>query len=217
MLKILAAIGMVLLVLLLLLVWFILVPRSVFVEYTKAGGVTVKVRLFGFKVKVYPFNLTSNKKDKPEKKKAKKAKQQKPEQKNKKSFDIKEKLPQGMELVKTVLSAVKGVGRILLKGISVKDVSFTLPITAGNAYATQKQYAEITTAFYGFSVFLQKYVKFSCKSPIFIADFANLYADSTYFYCKIQASPSIMLSAGWYLFKIYKNLDKENINLTEEK
>ena len=136
MLKILAAIGMVLLVLLLLLVWFILVPRSVFVEYTKAGGVTVKVRLFGFKVKVYPFNLTSNKKDKPEKKKAKKAKQQKPEQKNKKSFDIKEKLPQGMELVKTVLSAVKGVGRILLKGISVKDVSFTLPITAGNAYAT---------------------------------------------------------------------------------
>ena len=217
MLKILAVIGMVLLILLLLIVWFILVPRSVFVEYTKQGGVTVKVRLFGFKIKVYPFNLPFAKKDKPKKQKQKKAKQQKPAQKKQKSFDIKEKLPQGMELVKTVLSAVKGVGRILLKGIAVKDVSFTLPITGKDAYATQKQYAEITTAFYGFSVFLQKYVKFSCKSPIFIADFANLYKDSTYFYCKIQASPSIMLSAGWYLFKIYKNLDKENKNLTEEK
>ena len=217
MLKILAVIGMVLLVLLLLIVWFILVPRSVFVEYTKAGGVTVKVRLFGFKVKVYPFSLPFAKKDKPEKPKQKKAKQQKPAQKTQKSFDIKEKLPQGMDLVKTVLSAVKGVGKILLKGIAIKDVSFTLPIAGKDAYATQKQYAEITTAFYGFSVFLQKYVKFSCKSPIFIADFANLYKDSTYFYCKIQASPSIMLSAGWYLFKIYKNLDKENKNLTEEK
>ena len=217
MLKILAVIGMVLLVLLLLIVWFILVPRSVFVEYTKAGGVTVKVRLFVFKVKVYPFSLSFAKKDKPEKAKQKKTKQQKPAQKTQKSFDIKEKLPQGMEFVKTVLSAVKGVGSILLKGIAVKDVSFTLPIAGKDAYATQKQYAEITTAFYGFSVFLQKYVKFSCKSPIFIADFANLYKDSTYFYCKIQASPSIMLSAGWYLFKIYKNLDKENKNLTEEK
>ena len=217
MLKILAVIGMVLLILLLLIVWFILVPRSVFVEYTKQGGVTVKVRLFGFKIKVYPFSLPFAKKDKPKKPKQKKAKQQKPAQKKQKSFDIKEKLPQGMELVKTVLSAVKGVGRILLKGIAIKDVSFTLPIAGKYAYATQKQYAEITTAIYGFSVFLQKYVKFSYKSPIFIADFANLYKDSTYFYCKIQASPSIMLSAGWYLFKIYKNLDKENKNLTEEK
>ena len=98
-----------------------------------------------------------------------------------------------------------------------KDVSFTVPISAKDAHETQKQYGIVTSAFYSLNVFLQKYVKIFYKNPVFVADFANLYKDSTYFYCKIQASPSIILSAGWYLFKIYKNLDKENKNLTEEK
>jgi hypothetical protein len=177
------------------------------------------VRLFVFKIKVYPFNLPFAKKDKPQKQKTEKAPQNtdsKP-QKTKKSFDIKEKLPQGMELVKTVLSAVKGVGRILLRGIAIKDVSFTLPVAGKNAHDTQNSYAKITTAFYAFSVFLQKYVRFNCKSPIFIADFANLYKDSTYFYCKIQASPSIILLVGWYLFKTYRRLTKNKPEIKPDK
>ena len=113
-----------------------------------------------------------------------------------------------MELVKEVLSAVRGVMAILLKGISIKDAAFTLPVYSGDAHRTQKQYGLITNAFYSFNIFLQKYVKIYWKSPVFIADFANLYDDSLYFYCKIQASPSIILMSGWYLFRIYRRLTK---------
>lgn len=219
MLKILAVLGWILLGLVALLVWVLIVPRTVFVEYSNRDSLVVRVRVFLFKIKVFPLNLPFKKKEnKTEKPKAKKkkstgkktAKKQQPaDKKDQKGFDIMEKLPKGMELVRTVLSAVKGVFRILLKGISIKDVSFNLPVTGGDAYAVQQKYGKITSAFYSFSIFLQKYVKFTCKSPVFIADFANLYADSTYFYCKVQASPCIILSVGWHLFKIYRSLDKK--------
>ena len=221
MLKILAVIGCILLCLIVLVLWVIIVPRAVFVEYTENAGVAVKVRIFLFKIKVYPLNLPFGKKerDKPKKEKAQKAAQpqgDKPNQ-NKKSSTLGEKLPKGMELVKTVLSAVKGVGRILLKGIAIKDVAFTVPISGKNAYDTQKLYGNVTSAFYTFSIFLQKYVRLNIKKPIFVADFADMYSHSTYFYCKIVASPGIKLSAGWYLFKIYKNLDKQNNKPLKEK
>ena len=51
MLKILAVIGWILLVLVVLLLWVIIVPRSVFVEYTNNTSLVVKVRIFLFKIK----------------------------------------------------------------------------------------------------------------------------------------------------------------------
>ena len=64
--KLLAVIGWILLGLLILLLWVIIVPRSVFVEYTNADSIVVKVRIFLFKIKVYPlpkFLTGRNKKD----------------------------------------------------------------------------------------------------------------------------------------------------------
>ena len=209
MLNILAVLGWIVLALLVLIVWVILVPRSVFVEYTNADGITVKVRIAFFKIKVYPLNLPFKKKEKEKKAKGKAKSGQNKQEEKSPLAQLKEDLPKGMELVKEILSTVKGVMAIILKGLYIKDVSFNLPINAGDAYNTQKQYGTITNAFYSFNIFLQKYVKISYKSPVFIADFANLYADSTYFYCKIQASPSIILAVGWHLFKIYRDLDKK--------
>lgn len=225
MLKVLAVIGWILFALLLLLLWVIIVPRSVFVEYTKAGSLVIKVRVFLFKIKVYPlpkiFAKGKSKKEKADKNK-------KPAESRNPSGDTAEKaapadktdkktsafssfmadMPKGFELVKEVLATVKGVMAILLRGIYIKDVSFTLPIKAKNAYETQKQYGIVTGAFYSLNVFLQKYVKIFYKKPIFVADFADMYRDSTYFYCKIQASPSIILVVGWYLLKTYRRLTK---------
>ena len=67
MLKILAVIGWILLVLIALLLWVIIVPRSVFVEYTDKTSLVVKVRIFLFKIKVYPLPKFLSKKDKKEK------------------------------------------------------------------------------------------------------------------------------------------------------
>ena len=210
MLKILTVTGWILLALVILLLWVIIVPRSIYVEYSKLHELTVKVRVFLFKIKVYPLNLPFKKKDRKKADKPKNGQDtQQPQQKKKSSVQqLMEDLPKGMELVKEVLGAVKGVTAILLKGISIKDAAFTLPVYAGDAYETQKQYGLVTNAFYSFNIFLQKYVKNFWKSPVFIADFANLYSDSLYFYCKIQASPSIILIAGWHLLKTYRRLTK---------
>ena len=208
MLKILAVTGWILLALLVLIVWVIIVPRSVYVEYSNVYGPVVKVRVFLFKIKVYPLNLPFGKKKKDKAEKTEKTDSQQPQKKKNTVQQLTENLPKGMELVKEVLTAVKGVGAMLLKGVKIKDTSFTLPIYSGDAHETQKQYGLITNAFYSFNIFLQKYVKISYKSPVFIADFANLYADSTYFYCKIQASPSIIIMICWYLFKTYRRITK---------
>jgi len=219
MLKILAVIGWILLVLLALAVWVIIVPRSVFVEYTNAKSLVVKVRVFLFKIKVYPlpkiFAKDKQKKEKADKKKKTDGQKPSGDTAQKKLSPLEkfmQDMPKGFELVKEVLSTVKGVMAILLKGIYIKDVSFTLPINAANAHETQKQYGIVTGAFYSLNVFLQKYVKILYKKPVFVADFANLYKDSTYFYCKIQASPSIILVVGWYLFKTYRRLTKNKPN-----
>ncbi len=213
MLKILTVTGWILLALVILLLWVIIVPRSIYVEYSKLHELTVKVRVFLFKIKVYPLNFPFKKKDGKKKGKAENTRgtQQPPQPQQKKKSQLQQlmqDLPKGMELVKEVLGAVKGVTAILLKGIRIKDASFTLPVYAGDAHETQKQYGIVTNAFYSFNIFLQKYVKIFWKSPVFIADFANLYSDSLYFYCKIQASPSIILVAGWYLLKTYRRLTK---------
>ena len=210
MLKILTVTGWILLALVILLLWVIIVPRSIYVEYSKLHELTVKVRVFLFKIKVYPLNLPFKKKDRKKGDKPKKGQDTpQPQQKKKSQLQqLMQDLPKGMELVKEVLGAVKGVTAILLKGIRIKDASFTLPVYAGDAHETQKQYGIVTNAFYSFNIFLQKYVKIFWKSPVFIADFANLYSDSLYFYCKIQASPSIILVAGWYLLKTYRRLTK---------
>ena len=225
MLKILAVIGWILLVLVVLLLWVIIVPRSVFVEYTSNTSLVVKIRIFLFKIKVYPLPKFLSNKDKKEKSAKKKktdaqktasadtAKEEKPSAFKKFMADM----PKGFELVKEVLSAVKGVMAILLKGISIKDVSFTVPISAKDAHETQKQYGIVTSAFYSLNVFLQKYVKIFYKKPMFVADFANLYKDSAYFYCKIQASPSIILLVGWYLFKTYRRLTKNKPEIKPDK
>ena len=231
MLDVLAVIGWILLGLLVLLLWVIIVPRSVFVEYTNAASLVVKVRVFLFKIKVYPLPKFLTNRDKPKKKdkKQKKTAKKKAGGKKQQSGDTAKKeeksgfkkfmsdMPKGFELVKEAVSTVKGVMAILLKGIYIKDVSFTVPVNAGDAHETQKQYGIITSAFYSLNIFLQKYVKIFYKKPVFVADFANLYKDSTYFYCKIQASPSIILLVGWYLFKTYRRLTKNKPEIKPDK
>ncbi len=211
MLKILAVLGWIFLILIALVLWVVIIPRSFFVQYTEKNGLEVKVRIFAFKIKIYPipsvFKKSEKTKSSPKTKQAAETKKEKAKQPSAlKSFM--EDMPSGLELVKEVLAAVKGVAAILLKGIYIKDVSFTVPIYSIDAYETQKQYGIITNSFYTFNIFLQKYVNIFYKKPVFIADFANLYSESTYFYCKVQASPIIILSAGWFLVKTYLRITK---------
>ena len=114
------------------------------------------------------------------------------------------------DLVKQTVSAFKGLMKRVLKAIKFKDISFTLPIHKEDAFETRQAYGKATTAFYTLSSFLQMYVNISFKSPIFVADFADKYGQSVYFYGQITASPVLLLAAALYGFKRYKTILENN-------
>ena len=85
-----------------------------------------------------------------------------------------------------------------------------MPIHKEDAFETRQAYGKATTAFYTLSAFLQMYVNISFKSPIFVADFADKYGQSVYFYGQITASPVLLLAAALYGFKRYKTILENN-------
>ena len=113
-------------------------------------------------------------------------------------------------LVKQIISAAKGVMKRILRAIKFSDISFTVPIYDEDPMRTQQKYAAATTGFYALSIFLQKNMQVYYKSPIFVADFANRHSESTYFYCKISASPILLMSAAYFAYKQFKLIMNNN-------
>ena len=204
--KILAVLGKVLLCLLALVLWVVIIPRSFWVEYTARDKVCLWVRLIFFKVKIYPLPKLSSFKEK-EKKPSREPKSEKNQRKKPKVSDD---LQLSFDLVKQTVSAFKGLMKRVLKAIKFKDISFTLPIQKEDTFETRQAYGKATTAFYTLSSFLQMYVNISFKSPIFVADFADKYGQSVYFYGQITASPVLLLAAALYGFKRYKTILENN-------
>lgn len=208
-LKILSVLGIILGIILLLLLWIILMPRHFWVEYCKPDGPVVKMNIGPFRLRLFPLpdfiaKKMADKQDNPEKKKAEKTEKNTGEKSNPLS-DIQF----SFDLVKQVVSAAKGIMAKVFKAIKFRDLSFTVPIHNSDVLKTQQNYGLITNSFYSLSVFLQKHLQITFKSPIFIADFANQYKDSVYFYCQITASPVLLLAAAWFAYTQY-NLIIEN-------
>ncbi len=197
----------VLVFLLLLVLWVILVPRHFWVEYCKTDGLIVQVNLAFFKITLFPLPSFIKKEKKKKETQAEKEKE-KPADDGKTEKDKKQpQLPQfSFRLARDILSAAKGVMKRVLKAIKFSHVSFTVPVYGGRPEETQKKYAGITSAFYTFNIFLQQIVQVYYEKPIFIADFANLHTNSLYFYCKISASPVMLLAAAVFAFRQYRKI-----------
>ena len=197
----------VLVFLLLLVLWVILVPRHFWVEYCKTDGLIVQVNLAFFKITLFPLPSFIKKEKKKKETQAEKEKE-KPADDGKTEKDKKQpQLPQfSFRLARDILSAAKGVMKRVLKAIKFSHVSFTVPVYGGRPEETQKKYAGITSAFYTFNIFLQQIVHVYYEKPIFIADFANLHTNSLYFYCKISASPVMLLAAAVFAFRQYRKI-----------
>lgn len=207
--------------LLLLVLWVILVPRHFWVEYCKTDGLIVQVNLAFFKITLFPLPSFMKKGKEEKEPQAKEEKETLDDSGEKDGGKAKEPaLPEfSFQLVKDILGAAKGVMKRILKAIKFSHVSFTVPVYGGRPEETQKKYAGITSAFYTFNIFLQQFVQIYYEKPIFVADFANLHSKSLYFYCKISASPILLLSAGLFAFRQYRRImataggrgkDKEN-------
>ena len=197
----------VLVFLLLLVLWVILVPRHFWVEYCKTDGLIVQVNLAFFKITLFPLPSFIKKEKKKKEMRSEKEKE-KPTDDGKTEKDKKQpQLPQfSFRLARDILSAAKGVMKRVLKAIKFSHVSFTVPVYGGRPEETQKKYAGITSAFYTFNIFLQQIVQVYYEKPIFIADFANLHTNSLYFYCKISASPVMLLAAAVFAFRQYRKI-----------
>lgn len=212
-LKILSVIGIVLAVLLMLLLWVIVMPRHFWVEYSKPDGPLVKMNIGPFKIGLYPLPGFVQKKldSKTEKDKAmdKSDRQTETSQQEEKANPLGD-IQFSFDFVKQVIAAAKGIMARIFKAIKFRDLSFTVPIHGSDALKTQQTYGIVTNSFYSLSVFLQKHLQITFKSPIIVADFANRYKDSVYFYCQITASPVLLLAAGWFAFNQYNIITQNN-------
>ena len=209
-LKILSLIGIILAVLLAVLLWIIIMPRHFWIEYSKPDGPMVKMNVGLFKVSLYPLPEFLNKNAK---KKENTVKKEQPAEKNedkKEKFNPLDDIEFSFNLVKEVVSAAKGIVKRILNAIKFRDVSFTIPVHSGDAFKTQKTYGMVTNSFYALSVFLQKHLQITFKSPLFVADFADRYKDSIYFYCQITSSPVLLLAAAWFAYGQYNSIMENN-------
>ncbi|MBQ3008968.1 MAG: hypothetical protein IJD80_05200 [Oscillospiraceae bacterium] len=202
--KILIVLGWILLALLLLLMWVIFVPRHFWVEYSARDGLIAHMNIAWFRLRLYPLpDFIEKKTDKKEDKPA-------AEKTQEESKKITDDLQFSFDLVKQVVSAAKGIMKRVLRAIKFRDVSFTIPVYAGDIHKTQKAYGAATSAFYSLSVFLQKHLQLYYKSPVFIADFANQYSGAIYFYSKITTSPVLLLVAAFYAYRQYTTIMENN-------
>ena len=215
-LKILSVIGIILLIFIALIMWVILVPRNFWVEYSKRDGLIAKMNVAFFKVTLYPLPRFLNKKRDDIAEKAEKAEREKNSGENSGNTSFAENIQFSFDLVKQVLSAAKGIIKRIFKALKFRDVSFTAPVYAGDIHSTQKAYGAVTSAFYSLNIFLQQYVQIYYKSPVFVADFANSYGDAVYFYCKITASPAMILSAAYFAYKQYVAIIRANTATTAQ-
>ncbi len=210
--KILAGLGILLLLILALLLWLILVPRHFWLEYSKPEGPTAKMNVAFFKVTLYPLpKFLTEKADKPDKKKEDKTDKAKTETKeDKKENNPLKNLQLSFNLVQQIISAAKGIMQRVFRAIKFRDVSFTLPIHMDSPERTQQAYGMVTNSFYTLAMFLQKHLQINFKSPIFVADFAGTYGDAVYFYTQVTASPILLLAAGYFAYTQYKEIITTN-------
>lgn len=209
--KILSVLGAILGLVLLLLVWVAVMPRHFWVEYCKTDGVQIKMNIGFFKISLFPVpqfirNKTGNRKT--EEKPASAREEKTPDKKDR--INIFDDIQLSMKLVKDVVSSAKGIMRRIFRAIKFRDVSFTLPVHSGDVYKTQQLYGVVTNSFFALSVFLQKHLQITFKSPIFVADFADRYKDSVYFYTQITASPVLLMAAAWFAYNQYNSIIENN-------
>ena len=93
-----------------------------------------------------------------------------------------------------------GIMRLVFRVIRVRDVQLVLPVHDEDAAQTAIQYGQVQAWLGGIFGTLQNFLDFRLKQVDIIPDFAGSYKYRRYFYCKIMATPFIMMVAAIYAF-----------------
>ncbi|HIV87543.1 MAG TPA: DUF2953 domain-containing protein [Candidatus Pygmaiobacter gallistercoris] len=175
----------VLLVLVLLLAALLFLPVWVIPEL-KYDQLTVRLQLLFLTFTVYPFR---------EKKKKKKEQPQReePPQEQKKQRSPSAKFEWTASRVVRLAADAAGILRMALAALRVRKIRILLPLQGEDAADTALFYGRFSGWFYGLIAALQNFMDLKFEQIELIPDFAgeNKYRRS--FYCKIGATPFIML------------------------
>ena len=156
---------------------------------------TVKVKILGVPIKIYP---TKEKKETKIKNKKKSDKKNIPK-KAKPKFDI-----TFTKAVKMV-SKSRGIFKRLLGAIKVRDTILVVPIYYGEPDQTAIYYGRMSGVFYGGIAAMQNFIDIEFKKINVFADFNNENKEKVSFSCKIGTTPFIMLGIAFYAFKEFKD------------
>ena len=190
-LTILAVLGWILLGLLGLFLLLLVMPVRLLVRWDKDG---LRIKL---KVLFIPYTLLPQK----EKKQAPHNKPKPKPQEEKPQKPEKEKMKMSFDKIVSLVSVAKSAAAIALKGIWIRNIELTVPVHCDDAAQTAIAYGKMQAYLAGAIATLENAVHLYFRKVKFIPDFQDEYGDAQSFYCKVVASPVIMVVAGIYVFK----------------
>jgi hypothetical protein len=102
-----------------------------------------------------------------------------------------------------ICSAAGALMRAVLRAVHVRDVKAVWPVHCGDAAETAIRFGR-TQAYVGSALgVLQNFVDLQLRQVDIIPDFTGEHKYRRYFYCKIQATPFIIVTTGvWALVKL---------------
>lgn len=176
---------------------FFVFPVSVLLHY-QDSAFTAKLRIAFLTFKLYPRKA---KKEKPNRKKAR-DEEAAPKKESKAAPAEK---PLSLEKISKIIAAASGGIKLLLRGLKISDIVIFYPIYYEDAADTAIAYGQTQAYLGGICGVLQNFIRFHFKKVDVFADFKNEFANRQSFYCKIGATPFIMVTAALYIFKRLKS------------
>ncbi|MEG2930359.1 MAG: DUF2953 domain-containing protein [Ruthenibacterium sp.] len=113
-----------------------------------------------------------------------------------------------LETVLGIVSTAGAAMRIVLRGLWFTGIRIVWPVQGDTPADTAVAYGKTQAYFGGVVAALRNFLNLRFKKVDIIADFNEEYTDRTYFYCKIGATPVIMVVVGIYALV---RLKRENI------
>ena len=120
----------------------------------------------------------------------------------KKAANKRRRLP-SLDSLAQICSAAGALMRAVLRAVHVRDVKAVWPVHCGDAAETAIRFGR-TQAYVGSALgVLQNFVDLQLRQVDIIPDFTGEHKYRRYFYCKIQATPFIIVTTGvWALVKL---------------
>ncbi|MEG2673300.1 MAG: DUF2953 domain-containing protein [Ruthenibacterium sp.] len=178
-----------------LAVLFFVLPVSVLLQYQNSAF-DAKLRILFLTFTLYP---RKPKKEKPPKKETPQPAQTAPPQEVPKETSI------SLDKISKIIAAAGGGIKLLLRGMNISDITIFFPVYDGDAADTAIAYGQTQAYLGGICGVLQNFLHLHFKKVDIFADYKNESANQQYFYCKIGATPFIMVSAAFYVFKRLKS------------